>query len=172
MALVTNGILVRQMKQSLIDAILKYNVEVHISAYPPLFGKMDEITDFLQEKGICYRIVGPIFEFSKNLDLSVAVPYPFHSIEATCGCYVMHQGKIAMCASACFASYHDEANGTDELRKISEGAVIELKEVKSFKELKERLITPREICNHCVMYRSEYDEELREKWQIYKDRRK
>ncbi len=67
--IVTNGLLIPQMGQKLIDAMISCNVHYFISQYPPTRRQLDKIIAFLEEKGISYFITEPILQFEKPLTL-------------------------------------------------------------------------------------------------------
>lgn len=166
--IVTNGILVRNMSDDLVNILLKYGVEVNLSAYPPMFHRIDEITDFMERRGIRYNVLGPIFNFSKILDLDNKVEFPFRHTNGQwgCGCYNLYMGKISICPMVCYSFYYDKFYGKDELVKLSKKGIIALDKITSFANLKSSLQSPCDLCDHCLLYRSKYDEDLQVKWKI------
>ena len=54
--IITNGLLIKNMSDSLVQAILENNITINISYYPVLTGVIDETVAFLQKKGIKYII--------------------------------------------------------------------------------------------------------------------
>ena len=94
--IVTNGLLILEMKKALIDTITSNNVNLRISQYPPTRKQLGRIVDFLEEKGIHYYITEPITQFEKPLTLKEqdgekAFAEKFHR---DCQCHIIEDGKI------------------------------------------------------------------------------
>jgi len=71
--LITNGLLIRQMSESLIEVIKKNNILVNISYYPPLSSIVDDVTEFLLKNEIRYYIGSKIKYFLKKMSFGGGV---------------------------------------------------------------------------------------------------
>lgn len=150
---VTNGILVKQMPQILIDTLKELDVIVEISAYPIMFDKLDDIVSFLKNNGIKNRIgwigqsfLPPIIE---------RYEYPLTTVD--CKCIHIRDGKIARCPLIQYIGDYNKANGTDF--DPNDGVIDIYEDGLIFKELHKRLCTPFELCNYCGFWRKDLEGE-------------
>lgn len=96
--LLTNAILVPQMTQEFWDCLRKYKVIVHISVYPPVLAKLDEIEAILQKNRVMHLLAKKIEKFAKHWTL-----YPFEDEKfnnndcGSAGCHYLRNGVLSKC---------------------------------------------------------------------------
>lgn len=145
--IVTNGLLIRQMSTELIEVMKEKMAFIHISFYPPLQEKIQEVKRFLYEKEIPYTITELTTEFSKTQTL---VPHTdenfFYScFQASCTC--LQDGKLAPCYAPFTTKYFNAAFSqelpTDEGIDLYDGTL-------TLTRLKTELLLPMQRCLYCV----------------------
>jgi len=147
--LITNGLLVRSMSQSLINAIRDSNVTFIVTHYLPVSEQMESIHAFLSENKIRHTIPGIITEFQKIYDISgTSDPATrFASCHWKGSCATMGEGKIAACFVPFVIRYFSDAF---EL-SISEDGFIDLyEEGLTTKEIRKKLQAPFNLCKYCA----------------------
>lgn len=148
--IVTNGLLIRSMKTSLIDAIKKNNILMHISFYPPLEDKMKEILNFLEEQEIVYTISEINYKFTKKQTLikqpdSVTERIFYNCLQANC--HNLYDGKIATCFLPFTTKYFNEYFKL----QLPEDEAIDLYNIHlTLEEIKLRMLVPFERCRYCT----------------------
>lgn len=148
-AIVTNGILVPQMSNELIDAIKEANVVVEISAYPPTKEKIAEITEYLEQKGIRYRIFRNGDLFGAYLTTS-GENNPMDSMTKCYAqvCHAMKNGYLYKCASGLNIDVLNQRYNIDlpmEKKELERnGQVIPAKEMFDY------LVNPVALCCYCT----------------------
>ncbi len=65
---VTNGLLLKNMEQKLIESFRRNKAKIWISSYPPILDKIEEIITWVKDKGIEIRCSEPIYEFAYTFD--------------------------------------------------------------------------------------------------------
>lgn len=144
---VTNGLLIKQMSSDLIKLMKEKMAFIHISLYPPLGEKIQEIKQFLYEREIPYTITEMNTEFSKTQTIT---PHSdenlFYScFQASCNC--LQDGKLAPCYAPFTTKYFNEAF-SQEL-PIDEGVDL-YDDTLTLADLKTRLLLPMQRCFYCV----------------------
>lgn len=95
----TNGLLIENMPQKLIDALKEYKVTLRISQYPPTTKIKKQIVDFLTEKEIQYFFTEPIMSFDKFI--CDGTEDPKVAFEANCSkvrCPEIYDGRLYNCS--------------------------------------------------------------------------
>lgn len=146
--IVTNGLLIRQLSGDLLDMMKKLKISFLLSYYPPLQGKISDISKFLDEKGVNYYISPLIEKFTKKQTLIPRNDYEevfFKCQQAHC--HNLYNGKLAACflpfTTHYFNEYFDQNLPED-------GAVDLYKEGLTVEELKKALLTPFQRCRYCT----------------------
>lgn len=144
---VTNGMLIDRLEPSLIEAMKKNMAFFHISFYPPLKEKVQEIQKFLYEQQIPYTITAMITEFNKTQTMT---PQPdedffYRCFQASCTC--LHEGKAAPCYAPFTTKYFNEAFGKE--LPVDEGIDL-YDETLTAPVLKAELLIPMERCRYCT----------------------
>ena len=165
-SVVTNGILLRKMTDDLVECILKNDVLIDISSYPPLWETLDKNLNFLQERGIRYHVSEPVISFDKVMNFEEKIAYPYKVLldMNPCMCKNLYNGKMAICATACYSGFYDQHYNTNKMEALCQKGIIDIYKVQSFRELQTLLDRPCELCDYCTIYRANGDFELQEKW--------
>lgn len=119
--IVTNGLLILNISQELINAMVSCNVFFFISQYLPTRKQLEKIVDFLENKQINYIITEPITQFEKPLTLKEengkkAYMARFHG---DCLCNTIEEGRMGCPVILTFYKHRDYFDihiGEDELR--------------------------------------------------------
>lgn len=144
---VTNGLLIDRVEPSLLENMRKNMAFFHISYYPPLQERVQEIQKFLYEQKIPYTITPMITEFNRTQTLMPQGDEDFFysCFQASCTC--LHEGKIAPCYAPFTTKYFNQAFG----QELPVGEGIDLyDEALNTTMLKAQLLIPMERCNYCV----------------------
>lgn len=144
---VTNGLLIDRMEPSLIECMRKNMAFFHISYYPPLQDKVQEIQRFLYEQKIPYTITPMITEFNKTQTLTPQADEDFFysCFQASCTC--LHEGRVAPCYAPFTTKYFNQAFG----QELPMGEGVDLyDEALNTAMLKAQLLIPMERCRYCV----------------------
>ena len=145
--IVTNGMLIDRLESALLECMKENMAFFHISFYPPLEDKVQEIQRFLFEKGIPYTITPMITEFNKTQTL---VPqgdedFFYSCFQATCTC--LHNGKAAPCYTPFTTKYFNAAFGQE--LPADEGVDL-YDETMTAPMLKALLLVPMRRCRYCT----------------------
>lgn len=160
--LITNGILVKNMNETLIETIKRNNVEFIVTGYQSLMNKHEDIHEFLVTKGIKHSIGDLILEFQKIYDYrgkSDAV-----TNHSACrwkkSCATLYGGNLAPCFTPFVIHYLSEAFDLN----IQESGIIDLYESGMTSEKIHRFFdTPFDLCRYCS------DKRLFAKWERIKN---
>lgn len=144
---VTNGLLIDRLDPALIELMKKNMAFFHISFYPPMQKKIQQIQQFLYDRQIPYTITPMITKFNKTQTLS---PQPdddfFYScFQATCTC--LHNGKLAPCYAPFTTKYFNAAFGQE--LPVEEGINLFDPDL-SVPLLKAGLLLPLQRCQYCI----------------------
>ena len=146
---ITNGLLVRQMDNELIETIKANNVLVNISYYPVLENTIEKIVEFLAENGIRFYIGSHIDSFSKRLveeknydDLTTR----FETCRDAC-CTTLRNHKIYPCYLPATSFILNEKMGTNICNDDC-GIDIYSEGITGI-DIVERLKSPFEACTYC-----------------------
>lgn len=144
---VTNGLLIKQMNSALVELMKEKMAFIHISLYPPLQDKIQEIKQFLYEQEIPYTITEMNREFSKTQILNPHSDEDFFysCFQASCTC--LQDGKLAPCYAPFTTKYFNEAFSQN--LPTDEGIDL-YNDTLTLEDLKTRLLLPMERCFYCV----------------------
>lgn len=143
---VTNGLLIRQMSDDLIELMKEKMAFIHISFYPPLQEKIQEIKRFLYEKEIPYTMTEVTEEFNKTQILTPRedADFFYDCFQASCTC--LQDGKLAPCYAPFTTKYFNSAFSknlpTDEGIDLYDDTL-------TLTELKTELLLPMRRCLYC-----------------------
>ncbi len=151
--IVTNGLLIPSLDQTVLDTIRENRVVVSISEYKPTHRMIGQIRDILEANGIDY-IIRP-FEskekFLKPLTLSEHTVHPHKCISN--GCVNIWEGKIARCRTLMYIDKFNETFGTN----LPNQGIMELANCPSGAKLLEELAKEVPLCGHCVACEIEWE---------------
>lgn len=144
---VTNGMLIDRLEPSLIEAMKRNMAFFHISFYPPLKDKVQEIQKYLYEKEIPYTITPMITEFNKTQTMTPQADEDFfyRCFQASCTC--LHGGKMAPCYAPFTTKYFNAAFGQE--LPVEEGIDL-YDETLTAPVLKAELLIPMQRCSYCI----------------------
>lgn len=144
---VTNGLLIQQMNAELIELMKEKMAFIHISFYPPLQEKIQEIKRFLYEKEIPYTITELTTEFSKMQTFKPHTDENFFysCFQASCTC--LQDGKLAPCYAPYTSKYFNDAFSQN--LPIDEGIDL-YDDTLTLTSLKTGLLLPMQRCYYCV----------------------
>lgn len=144
---VTNGMLLDRLEPSLIEAMKRNMAFFHISFYPPLKDKVQEIQKYLYEKEIPYTITPMITEFNKTQTMTPQADEDFfyRCFQASCTC--LHGGKMAPCYAPFTTKYFNAAFGQE--LPVEEGIDL-YDEALTAPVLKAELLIPMQRCSYCI----------------------
>jgi organic radical activating enzyme len=141
--IVTNGILLRETDDALINMIRDNDVQIDVSLYPPLYKRLDDILNFLREKNIR-------FEITRYDEFHAAFhPLPifdkYRSQKHCANCRGLRNGRVYTCVAAMYTRYFNKRFG----RIFPEDPGIDLYGGLKGMEIARMLDSPVEMCAHC-----------------------
>lgn len=144
---VTNGMLLDRLESGLIEVMKKNMAFFHISFYPPLKDRVQEIQKYLYEQEIPYTITPMITEFNKTQTMTPQENEDFFysCFQASCTC--LHEGKVAPCYAPFTTKYFNEAFGQE--LPMNEGVDL-YDDGLTFPVLKAELLIPMQRCSYCI----------------------
>lgn len=159
--LITNGILVKSMNETLVETIKKNNVEFIVTGYQPLMDRHEDIHEFLVQKGIKHSIGNLILEFQKIYDYrGKADVVTNHSMcRWKKSCATLYEGNLAPCFTPFVIHYLSEAFDL----QIHESGIMDLYEQgMSAEKIHKFFEMPFDLCRYCS------DKRLFTKWERIK----
>ncbi len=151
--LCTNGLLVPELDEFILQQMNQLNVSVHISGYPPIEKIEDKINERLSQFNIPYTYLKRS-EFFKFYTLE-----PTHQMDLnydmcpTSGCWEVYRGKIMRCSGAIAFKKLNKQFGTDyQVINNIDWFSIHDEQIDGFK-LKEELCHASAICKYCDLER-------------------
>lgn len=146
--LISNGILVKDMDETLIQSIVRNHVTFIVTGYQPLMEQHEEIHKFLKSKGIQHSIEPPVIEFQKIYDYrGLGNPeYNFQTCSWKRNCATLYGGKLAPCFPPFVIHYLVEEFSLD----IPESGIMNLYESEmSAKKIHLFFDTCFDLCRYC-----------------------
>lgn len=143
---VTNGLLLKNAGEALLDCFVRNAVVVEITAYPPTARILPALLARLSEKRI-HHVVFDMLEgdlFYRPLSLSDNSRYPQHCTAGACT--IVWKGRIARCAPLMFLPQFNKTFGAD----LPEAGVLSLSDCPDGGELLRLLERDVPLCRHCV----------------------
>lgn len=155
----TNATLILSMKQGFWNCLRENDVIIHISLYPPVKERIDEIRQRLEEEEIKYLVFREVETFAKHW-----TAYPFEDETynnehcGSAGCHYLRNGEISKCPDAILVDFM--AEGHTELSGLRLHDRVKLAEETDGWKLIERIDRPIDMCKKCTYQRLE-----RKKWE-------
>lgn len=156
--LISNGILVKNMRDSLIQSLVRNNVTFIVTGYQPLMDKQEEIHQFLESKGVRHSIGHLVMEFQKIYDYrgNGFSESNYNVCNWKKSCATLYENKLAPCFPPFVIHYMSEAFDLD----IPESGILDLYEKGMSSERIHRFFdTPFDLCRYCA------DKRLFAKWE-------
>lgn len=144
--IVTNGLLITQIENELIDSMRKNHVIFDITAYPPTMKHMGEIRAFLEAEGIGYVYTEAVGEFRKTMsrrDDNNA--YKAMRVCMAANCHFLREGKLSKCPMTMFLDDFNDRFGTNY---HSEDSIDIYSDIDPWIMVK-RLDAACDFCSHC-----------------------
>lgn len=147
--LISNGILVMQMDDELINTIKKNDVTFIVTQYVALKSSIDQIKEFLDDKGIRNIVTEAVLEFQKiyNAKGDSSIEENFYRCHWKGSCATMYGTQIATCFPPFVLPYLADAFSLDI--PIS-GRIDLFEEGLNAKEIRKRMHTPFDLCRFCA----------------------
>lgn len=153
--LLTNGTLISKMTSDFWRCIREHRVIIHISVYPPLFEKLDEIEKILQENGITYLLARKVEKFVKRLTLYPFEDQKFNNIKCdSAGCHYLRDGVLSKCPDGILIGKMAQQLGYNA-EALMDQSVIKLNEDNDAWEIIHQLDNPCNLCKRCTHHRLE-----------------
>lgn len=149
--IISNGLLIRQMDDKLINSIKYNNVEIAISLYRPMFEHIDATMDFLDEKGIKYYCSNPVSDFSYTFDIHGGHANGVRKLH--CSCPNLYHGKLAICPPIAYIKYFNQK--FNSYFSEEEGLIDIYDNELTYDRLIDELHRVRPICDNCLFISKE-----------------
>ena len=159
-SIVTNGLLLMNMDEKVINAIMRNEAKIQISVYPPILGKIDEIVAWVKDKGIDVRCSEPIYEFAYTFDCRTGHSQGVSHINCTCP--NLYEGHLAVCPPIAYMKYFNEYFGQDLDDK--DGLIDIYDADLTYDKLLKELQKVRNICDKCLFISKEDAKPM--KWEL------
>lgn len=150
--IVTNGLLLKNISEELIECIRINNVMLDISVYPPMIKSIDSIIDMLRKRNVKIFIEN-IGKF-KPILLKKKTKYPYKKLN-NCNCINLRDGFLASCPLVFTIKYLN--NKYNDAFNYSLHKIDIYQEDITAKEIKEQLLIPFELCDYCAHYRDDLE---------------
>lgn len=147
--LISNGILVKKMSDSLVQTIIDNDVTFIVTQYISLKHSIDDINKFLSKTGMRYIVTEAVLEFQKiyNASGNSDIEENFYRCHWKGSCATMYGTKIATCYVPFVIHYLSEKFGLS----IEESGKIDLMEDGlTAQEIVRRMHTPFDMCRYCA----------------------
>ena len=146
---VTNGLVLKNISDDMLDFIKINDVMLDISVYPPLFSTIDEIIQKLKSKQV--KIFLENISMFKPILLDTKEKYPFKKLQ-NCNCINLENGFIFSCPLQSTIKYYNERFANRYNYKTNK---INIYDPITGAEIKKRLKEPFELCDYCAHYRED-----------------
>ena len=145
---VTNGILLPQMPDDFFATLKNADAGVHISAYPPMLGKLEEIQRLLLMKEIKFQVIHTHGQFTMKQTLKKHDRANETFLKCRqAHCHNLYDGKVAACFLPFTTKYFNEYFD----RHLPEDGAIDLyKSDMSTRKLKQQMMKPFDRCCYCT----------------------
>lgn len=147
--IVTNGLLLSNIDDSLLEFIKENDIMLDISVYPPVHKIIDNIINKLKEKEV--KIFLENISLFKPILLSEKEKYPFNTLQ-NCNCINLEDGYISTCPLQTTIKYYNEHFDNRYDYKTNK---INIYESITGSDIKRRLKEPFELCDYCAHYRDD-----------------
>jgi len=151
----TNALLVQKMTPEFWGCLRENDAVVHISVYPPVLERLEEIEATLRAYGVKYLLARKVERFVKRLTL-----YPFEDAGfnndrcGSAGCHYLRGGGLAKCPDGILVGNMAPALGCSP-EALRDGKVINIAQEDDGWEVIRRLDSPCDLCRRCTHRRLE-----------------
>ena len=155
--ILTNGILLNEMKEEFWDSCVKYNIAIQCTRYPLINVDYDKIGEKVRSLGLKYYYHNDVekdgektlIKYPFDLKGEHNLDYNFYHCFRANGCVTLSHGKLYTCVMA--ANFHIL---NDKLKlgiPLSSRNGIDIYKAKSCQEISEFLCKPIPFCRHCAL---------------------
>lgn len=148
--IVTNGLLLKNMSDELLEFVKINDIMLDISVYPPLFNVIDEIVQKLKNKHV--KLFLEHISMFKPILLDSKEKYPFKTLQ-NCNCINLENGFISSCPLQTTIKYYNEHFENKYNYKTNKINIYD--DSITGAEIKKRLKEPFELCDYCAHYRDD-----------------
>jgi len=145
-SIVTNGILIPQVSESVWDVIRNNNIYISISEYKPTHNMIGTIKNVLNKEGIKYTIRSFDGKQVFNKPLSLNKDSKFEKCCISSGCINIYDGKISKCPTLMYIDKFNEYFGT----KLPNEGIFDMNDCTRGRELAYMLSKSVPLCDYCV----------------------
>lgn len=146
--LVTNGLLIPGLPEKIFNSLVKYNVLVSVTEYPPVTKIKNKIIATLEKYGVRYEFRGQVADFGKNIDLSGKNdPMKAQEMCRENTCQFLRDGKIYKCPFSALGNYYFDFYNIS--LHFEEGVDIFDEKVNWERTIKKLRECPIEQCKYC-----------------------
>ena len=163
--IVTNGILLQNIDDALMNSLKINNIGVDISVYPPMFKSITDVVARIIAEGITTTCTEPISDFFCPLDKHDGHA-KFTDVHH-CACPNLYDGALYVCPVIAYLRYFNKAFGT-KLNDI-DGRIDIYDPCLTFDKLRTELHKVRALCDSCWLLSREYA--VKQKWERTKKAR-
>lgn len=144
--IVTNGLLLLQVPDTLLECVREQRVKIIISEYEPTHTRIDEIVARLEKFHLLYerRTLDKKTLFNKPLTLSSHTKHKLKCISD--GCVNIYNGKICRCPQLMYVERFNE----EYQQHLPTEGIMDLTTCGSGRELLAKLRQPVPLCQHCI----------------------
>lgn len=147
---VTNGILLKEMSENLIDTLKKTDATILLSLYPPFERQLEDKENWMKVMGISYRLL-PMTGFSPMLEKE-RLEFPEETTETICSNrIILKDGILARCPMYITVEYFNKYFGMDY--PFKDGWIDIYKDEMNAKEMYLFINKPHELCHYCARYK-------------------
>lgn len=144
--LVTNGVLLLNISEKLLNIVRKNNITIVISEYKPTHMIINEICKKLENFQVDYSIRTYNKKQKFNLPLSVSPNSKYRKKCLSPECISICDGKIAKCPTLMYINDFNKKFGTS----LPNQGIYDLKDFSEGETLLKELAKPVELCKHCI----------------------
>ncbi|MBR0093550.1 MAG: radical SAM protein [Lachnospiraceae bacterium] len=148
LSVVTNGIRLFSIGEEFYDAVRRNQASIHVSLYPPLKDRAEDLKALLALKNVRHDLSDPVTSFTKKQILQPH-DHPFEAF-AFCfqsRCHNLYDGKLA----ACFLPFTTKYFNAYFKKELPEDGAIDLYDpALSTEAVKRHLLTPLARCAYCT----------------------
>lgn len=160
---VTNGLLLKQVKDELFDVLRRCDAGILISVYPVLLAQMDSILQYAQSKAVRVNCLQTIQSFAYIFDSEGGHADKAKNIN--CPCINLVDGCLTPCPQIAYAKYFNEA--FNENIDAEDGRINIYDESLTYPALLKELRKVRNACDRC--FRVSREQLIVKEWEQTKE---
>lgn len=144
--ILTNGLLLRQMPEELIKAILATKAIVRMTLYPPLKSEIDNIIEYMRNRGIQFELSKVVDEFWTQINIrGDSNPHKMLNKCVNSDCFIVKRGKISKCPISMNIQRFNDYFGTKVPQDVLDLASPDI----TIEDIHRYLFEPIKTCEYC-----------------------